>query len=571
MMNMKAHIKYFKLFLFFIFCVLLAQTAKSQVLAITNVAGDGTDETYVNNSDPLETPIPKPAALATDADGNVYFSSVGFLSPSNSGVYKINFEANEVTHILDNVPGIAGIAIDESTNTLYFSRGANGFGDLIPQEYIYKKDLITGEIDTIAGIGLNGEPMDGSPALETFIGSAAALKIDPSGEYLYYAARYLPGAVLPTINFIQRIHLETNITERVVGIGGGDELTEAPDGTNALEADIAMGFGIEWDSHGNLYFATLDHMIKKVVDGKIYNVTGTGTAGSGGDGGPAGEAEINISFSGFYINEDDELILCDTENNALRKVILSGDASEDGTISTICGTSFAEGDGDNPDGDLENGNFKQALNANITPFDIIRLGSALYFTDNSYRVRKIFTCNEAEVAGSNMSPNEICTGDEVTLTIDGELNDASQWNWFEDECSTDHVISGENESSLTVVVEQDKSYFVRGTGGCTTIFSDCYQFDVLLTCKDYYNTFTPNGDGVNDYFEIPALENYPENTVRIFNRWGDLLELIENYDNTTQVWLGTNGESDPVDPGTYYFTAEADGQLIASGWVQLIK
>ena len=573
-MNMKVRNSYFSLVFLFVLSLLSAPSSFGQIWAITNVAGDGTSGTYVDESEPLSTPIPKPIAMTYDANGNIYFTSVGFFDGAISGVYKINIEDNQITHILDNVPGIAGITIDRATNILYFSRGLNGAGELEPQEYIYLMDLTTGIIDTIAGDGINGEPPlggSGETALGHHIGSAASLRIDPSGQYLYYAARYLSGTVLPTINYIQRINLATNETERVVGVGGGDETTTVADGGDALSADIAMGFGMDWDSNGNFYFATLDHMIKKVVDGKIYNVAGTGTAGKTGDGGLADEATINMSFSGFYINEDNELILCDSENNVMRKIILSGDATEDGIITKVCGTEYEEGDESNPDGDLGNGSYRQAINTNIKPYDILFVNNAHYFSDDNYRIRKIITCEGAEVAGNNMSKTDICTGDEVTLTIDGELNDAIQWSWYMDECAADAVIEGENSTSLTVTADQDRSYFVKGTGGCAAIFSDCFQFDVFLTCNEYYNTFTPNADGVNDFLEIPALDNYPINTVRIFNRWGDQLELIENYDNDTQVWYGTNGESDPVDPGTYYFTAEANDEVIVSGWIQLIK
>jgi hypothetical protein len=37
------------------------------------------------------------------------------------------------------------------------------------------------------------------------------------------------------------------------------------------------------------------------------------------------------------------------------------------------------------------------------------------------------------------------------------------------------------------------------------------------------------------------------------------------------VWYGTNGGEDTVDSGTYYFTAEANGELITSGWVEVVK
>ena len=48
---------------------------------------------------------------------------------------------------------------------------------------------------------------------------------------------------------------------------------------------------------------------------------------------------------------------------------------------------------------------------------------------------------------------------------------------------------------------------------------------------EFYNGFSPNGDGKNDYWEIPMLEFYPNNTVTIINRWGVEVWKQDDYDN----------------------------------------
>jgi len=52
------------------------------------------------------------------------------------------------------------------------------------------------------------------------------------------------------------------------------------------------------------------------------------------------------------------------------------------------------------------------------------------------------------------------------------------------------------------------------------------------------NVFTPNGDNMNDTFEIPCLGNneYAENSLIIFNRWGDQVYEQRGYANS---WRGT--------------------------------
>ncbi len=52
----------------------------------------------------------------------------------------------------------------------------------------------------------------------------------------------------------------------------------------------------------------------------------------------------------------------------------------------------------------------------------------------------------------------------------------------------------------------------------------------LLALDNYL--VTPNGDGINDYLEIPELEQSPNNLVRIFNRLG--LKVFEQANYTDQ-------------------------------------
>jgi len=65
------------------------------------------------------------------------------------------------------------------------------------------------------------------------------------------------------------------------------------------------------------------------------------------------------------------------------------------------------------------------------------------------------------------------------------------------------------------------------------------------------NVFTPNGDGMNDAFEVPCLGNdeYNSNTLLVFNRWGDKVYEESGYSNN---WKGTYNGND-LPEGTYYY------------------
>jgi gliding motility-associated-like protein len=67
--------------------------------------------------------------------------------------------------------------------------------------------------------------------------------------------------------------------------------------------------------------------------------------------------------------------------------------------------------------------------------------------------------------------------------------------------------------------------------------------------------FSPNDDGVNDVFIIQGIENFPDNKLSIFNRWGNLVYSMEHYDNSWNGASNTDGTlyGDRVPRGTYYF------------------
>ncbi|WP_296687098.1 Ig-like domain-containing protein [Flavobacterium sp.] len=76
---------------------------------------------------------------------------------------------------------------------------------------------------------------------------------------------------------------------------------------------------------------------------------------------------------------------------------------------------------------------------------------------------------------------------------------------------------------------------------------------------EIYNSVSPNGDGDNDLFVIRNIENYPNNTVRIYNRWGVLVYEVDGYGQNDKVFRGvSNGrvtiqQSEELPEGTYFY------------------
>ncbi|GIJ95242.1 hypothetical protein CAPN002_24600 [Capnocytophaga stomatis] len=77
-----------------------------------------------------------------------------------------------------------------------------------------------------------------------------------------------------------------------------------------------------------------------------------------------------------------------------------------------------------------------------------------------------------------------------------------------------------------------------------------------------YNAISTNDDGSNDIFYIKGIEAYPNNTVRIYNRWGVKVFEAHGYNNTTKVFRGlSNGRvtieaPEKLPQGTYYYIIE---------------
>lgn len=63
------------------------------------------------------------------------------------------------------------------------------------------------------------------------------------------------------------------------------------------------------------------------------------------------------------------------------------------------------------------------------------------------------------------------------------------------------------------------------------------------------NTFTPNGDGYNDTWEIPGIADYPGAEIVIHDRWGQIVLRSNGY---REAWDGTN-DGRPLSVGTYYY------------------
>jgi len=140
------------------------------------------------------------------------------------------------------------------------------------------------------------------------------------------------------------------------------------------------------------------------------------------------------------------------------------------------------------------------------------------------------------------------------------------------------TINGSTQSS------NDNTLFISWYDTTNTYLINVYGIDNLgcqsnktginlhtNACQRFFapNSFTPNGDGTNDIFEVRGLSVYKP-TMKIFNRWG-----VEVYTSSNLYWTGDSGSGYYCDNGVYNWIIEykdKDGfNKIQKGFVTLIR
>jgi hypothetical protein len=124
------------------------------------------------------------------------------------------------------------------------------------------------------------------------------------------------------------IPVKAQIMYTIAGCSGGS----TGDGNPAINTTIGIPWAITTDDAGNIYYSEPGASVVRKIDfaGIITTVAGTGTAGYGGNGGPASAAQLNTPY-GLATDHAGNLYIADNKNNVIRKVNAAG------VISTVAG------------------------------------------------------------------------------------------------------------------------------------------------------------------------------------------------------------------------------------------
>jgi sugar lactone lactonase YvrE len=191
-------------------------------------------------------------------------------------------------------------------------------------------DPRTGIITCVAGTGQKGFSGDGGPALKAMFGGIYCVALDSKAQHLYLADL--------DNRRIRAVNLQTGTVTTVAGNG----LRGVPeDGSVARSAPLVDPRAVAVDSKDNIYILERSGHALRVVDtaGKIRSVAGTGMKGAAGDGGNAKQATLN-GPKHLCIDQDDNVIIADTENHLIRKYL-----PREGTIVRVAGSGKKGGAG----------------------------------------------------------------------------------------------------------------------------------------------------------------------------------------------------------------------------------
>jgi len=155
----------------------------------------------------------------------------------------------------------------------------------------------------------------------------------------------------------------------------------------------------------------------------------------------------------------------------------------------------------------------------------------------------------------------ICPGETVQLMAGGGV----EYTWTPStglnlDNVSNPIASPTKTTEYTVSVKDE--YGCKATGSVTVA--------VVCDTVDIPNAYSPNGDGINDTFEIDGLSNYSGSILYIYNRWGNLIFKQKDYQND---WNGRSNVSgamfgSELANGTYFYILDLNiGEKPLNGFV----
>lgn len=176
---------------------------------------------------------------------------------------------------------------------------------------------------------------------------------------------------------------------------------------------------------------------------------------------------------------------------------------------------------------------------------------------------------------SSTAKDSILYGTKVTFTAEPKnIQTAPTYRWYVNNIA----VAGNNNTFTTDKLNDgDKITCTMASGGKCVLNPDVASNIIIVSVKVLTvleivppNTFTPNGDGINDFWEINSLSaSFPLCSVNIYNRYGALLYKSIGYAKPWDALF--NGK--PVPSGIYYYIIDLNSgrKPLLKGWLSVVK
>ena len=96
---------------------------------------------------------------------------------------------------------------------------------------------------------------------------------------------------------------------------------------------------------------------------------------------------------------------------------------------------------------------------------------------------------------------------------------------------------------------------------------------VDLLSLNIYKVFSPNEDGIHDYWEIENIHLYPQAVVEVYNHIGSMVYRRKNYQNNLEdAFNGFSDRGKRLASGTYYYVVDLNnGDDVFKGTVSIVR
>lgn len=145
----------------------------------------------------------------------------------------------------------------------------------------------------------------------------------------------------------------------------------------------------------------------------------------------------------------------------------------------------------------------------------------------------------------NLAFNDTTIKEGETITLIANSS-ASTYTWYP--WNATWLYGSTNKPDVSPTQTTTFYCFAQDANGCLgfdTVRVNVIPQDELI----FYSAFTPNGDGNNDYFFIGNIQKYPDNVLKIYNRYGQVIFTSAGYQND---WNGEY-QGNKLPTGTYFY------------------